>query len=70
MKELVLIIISYLIGSIPTALLVSKKGTLILISGFIKADEPTMVNALAENGILQLKSVQKGEWISILAVMN
>ena len=49
---------------------VSKKGTLILISGFIKADEPTMVNALAENGILQLKSVQKGEWISILAVMN
>ncbi len=49
---------------------VSKKGTFILLSGFIKADEPAMVNALAENGILQLKTVQKAEWISILAVMN
>lgn len=49
---------------------VSKKGTSILLSGFIKADEPAMVNALAENGILQLKTVQKAEWISILAVMN
>ncbi len=27
---------------------VSKKGTSILLSGFIKADEPAMVNALAE----------------------
>jgi ribosomal protein L11 methyltransferase len=49
---------------------VSKKGTLILLSGFIKADEPKMLSALAENGILQLKTVQKGEWISILAIMN
>lgn len=49
---------------------VSKKGTYILLSGFMKADEPPMVNALAENGILRLKTVQKGEWISILAVMN
>ena len=48
----------------------SKKGTLILLSGFIKADEPKMISALAENGILQVKTVQKGEWISILAIMN
>jgi ribosomal protein L11 methyltransferase len=48
----------------------SKKGTLILLSGFIKADEPAMITALAKKGILQLKTVQKGEWISILAVMN
>ena len=49
---------------------VSKKGTLILLSGFIKADETEMLSALAENGVLQLTTVQKGEWISILAVMN
>ena len=49
---------------------VSKKGTLILLSGFIKADEPIMVNALAEKGILTLKTVQKREWICILGVMN
>ena len=49
---------------------VSKKGTLILLSGFIKADETRIINALAKNGILQLKTLQKGEWISLLAVMN
>ncbi len=48
---------------------VSKKGTLILLSGFIKADETTMANALAKNGIFQLKTLQKRDWISILAVM-
>ncbi|MCY7291923.1 MAG: 50S ribosomal protein L11 methyltransferase, partial [Ferruginibacter sp.] len=49
---------------------VSKKGTWILLSGFIKTDEKTMANALAENEILQIKTLQKGDWISILAVMN
>ena len=48
----------------------SKKETLILLSGFIKADEVMMVNALAKNGILPHKTLQKGEWISVLAVMN
>lgn len=49
---------------------VSKKGTLILLSGFIQADEPKLLSALAENKILQLKIVQKSGWISVLAVMN
>ena len=57
-------------GNLASIKSVSKKGTLILLSGFIKADEPTMVNALAEKGILTLKTVQKREWISILGVMN
>ncbi len=47
---------------------VSKKGTLILLSGFIKVDEFKMVNALAENGIHVLKIIQKAEWICISAV--
>ena len=49
---------------------VSKKGTVILLSGFIKADEPDMLKYLADHGLNQLKTVQKGEWISILAQMN
>ena len=49
---------------------VSKNGTIILLSGFIKADEPVMLNALTTSGILQLKTIQKGEWISILAKIN
>jgi len=49
---------------------VSKKGTVILLSGFIKADEMTMIHALAENEILPLKIIQKGEWICMLAHMK
>jgi ribosomal protein L11 methyltransferase len=47
-----------------------KKGSHILLSGFMKADEATMLNALEETGISQLKTTQKGEWISILGQMN
>jgi ribosomal protein L11 methyltransferase len=49
---------------------VSKKGSFILLSGFLKADEILMLEALAETGINQLKTIQKGEWICILAQMN
>jgi ribosomal protein L11 methyltransferase len=59
-----------ILDNLPAMKTVSKKGTLILLSGFIKADETTMVNALAQNQILPLKTVQKGEWISVLAVTN
>jgi ribosomal protein L11 methylase PrmA len=46
---------------------VSKMGTLLLLSGFIKTDEAEMLKTLAENGITHLKTVQKAEWICILA---
>ena len=49
---------------------VSKKGTVILLSGFLKADEISITGSLAENGIHHLKTSQKGEWICILAHMN
>ena len=49
---------------------VSKKGTLILLSGFIRADEAEMKLALSANGINTLKTVQMGEWICILVKMN
>lgn len=41
--------------------------TLILLSGFLKADEADMINALAENNIYPLKTKQKAEWICIMA---
>ena len=45
----------------------AKKGTIILLSGFIKADEDIMINALTANGIMVHNTLQKGEWICILA---
>lgn len=49
---------------------VSKKGTFLLLSGFIKADEAAMVKELAIKEILHINTLQQGEWISILAVVN
>jgi len=48
----------------------SKKGTIILLSGFMKVDETIMFKALAEYNIQGLKAVQNGEWICIYAQMN
>ncbi len=47
----------------------SKKGTLILLSGFIKADEMIMMQALADYDIHLLKTQQKSEWISMVGQM-
>jgi ribosomal protein L11 methyltransferase len=49
---------------------VSKKSSFILLSGFIKTDEAIMLKSLAETGIYPLKTLQKGEWICILAQMD
>lgn len=45
---------------------VCKEGSIILLSGFIKADEAVMLKALAQTGIKPLKTLQKGEWICML----
>ena len=46
---------------------VSKKGSMVLLSGFIKADEPAMLKMLDEVGIKPLKTLQKLEWVCMLA---
>lgn len=49
---------------------VSTKGSIILLSGFIKADEGTMLKALSASGITPIKSLQKGEWICLLTQID
>lgn len=49
---------------------VCKAGCIILLSGFIKADETVMLKALAVAGIQPLKTLQKGEWICMLTRMS
>jgi len=56
--------------NLPAIQKVSKKGTLILLSGFIKADENGILYALSKYGINSTKTLQKGEWVCISAVMN
>ena len=47
-----------------------KKGTMILVSGFLKADEPGLLKQLSVRNITHLHTLQKGEWICILAGMD
>ena len=62
--------LNVILDNLETIKSVSKKGTYILLSGFIKTDESKMVNELAENGFQPLKTIQKSEWICIDAIMN
>ncbi len=59
--------LNVILANIAAIKQVSKRGTQILLSGFIKADEAEMVNALTQNGIHPIKTIQKLEWICILA---
>ncbi|MFZ4545142.1 MAG: 50S ribosomal protein L11 methyltransferase [Saprospiraceae bacterium] len=45
-------------------------GGLLLMSGFLKADESHMKNELTRHGFSHVNTMQRGEWISILAKYN
>jgi len=47
-----------------------KKATIILLSGFLKDDEATIKNALRDNDISYIETLQSGEWIAIKAAKN
>jgi ribosomal protein L11 methyltransferase len=59
--------LNVILANMPAIKAVGKKGTLLLLSGFLKSDEAEMGRALKENGINQLKTIQKADWICILA---
>lgn len=48
----------------------SKKGTLILLSGFLKTDEMILFKALSAYGISHQLTLEKDNWICLLAEMN
>jgi ribosomal protein L11 methyltransferase len=47
-----------------------KTGTMILLSGFLKADEPDLLKQLSTRNITQLNTLQKADWICLLARMD
>lgn len=46
----------------------SKQGSSILFSGFLIADQTTMLNVLVKNNLTYVTTVQKGDWIAIHAI--
>ncbi len=43
----------------------SKNGTVVLLSGFLVTDEPSILKELLKNGFKHLATSQKGEWICL-----
>ncbi len=48
----------------------AKKGTKILLSGFMKENEKLILKALKASGIDQINILQKGDWICMLMQFN
>jgi len=44
-----------------------KKGTVILLSGFLKADEQGLLKQLSLRNIIHLNTLQKADWICLLS---
>jgi ribosomal protein L11 methyltransferase len=62
--------LNVILSNLPAIAAVSKKGTMILLSGFLMADLKKMTGELSEAGIGTVKTVQKGAWACILCQMN
>ena len=49
---------------------VSKKGTIVLLSGFLKADEAILSTAITKNDFSTIGTTQKGEWLCMQITKN
>ena len=62
--------LNVILANLSTISAAGKEGTLILLSGFLKADETVLIKALSDRSITHLNTVEKGEWICVIAEMN
>ncbi len=62
--------LNVILSNLPAIATVSKKDTLILLSGFLKNDEPAVLAELSKYGAIHLKTLQKGEWICVIIKTN
>ena len=56
--------------NLPVIKDISKKGSQILLSGFIASDEMKMTDTLTENNMTAIQTVKKGEWICMRVFVN
>jgi ribosomal protein L11 methyltransferase len=62
--------LNVILHNLPAIKAVSKKGTVLLLSGIMAADQVNMKQSMDASGWLYLKTVQKGDWICMMAQMN
>jgi ribosomal protein L11 methyltransferase len=57
--------LNVILASLPAILSISKHGTTVLLSGFLKQDEAQMTENLTKNGFQDISVFQKGDWLCI-----
>jgi len=62
--------LNVILANLAAIVKVSRTGTLVLLSGFLKDDEATLSEKLSVYDISHARTVQKGEWICILIRVN
>ena len=62
--------LNVILANLPAISSASKKGTKILLSGFLKTDEEVLLEKLSKIKATHSSTLQKGEWICLLCQMN
>ena len=61
--------LNVIISNLTSIVLASFSGTKILLSGILKDNEPALIEALEAVGLKYISTLQRGDWIAILASM-
>ncbi len=61
--------LNVILPNLKSIVLDSFSGTYILLSGFLKENEPLVIASLAEAGLHYSSTLQRGDWILVLAMM-
>jgi ribosomal protein L11 methyltransferase len=59
--------LNIILSNITSIAAATNTGGIILLSGFLKQDEPAINNALIHNNLTYVETFQSGEWIAIKA---
>jgi len=61
------ITLNVILSDLSSIVTCSLTGATILLSGFLKDDEPTLVENLEKVGLKYLSTMQRGDWIAVMA---
>ena len=57
--------LNVILASLPAIANISKAGSIVLVSGFLKENEAEMAQHLLEHGFVNINIFQKGDWLCI-----
>ena len=53
-------------ATLPVLAAIATPAARLILSGFLKTDEPVILKALTKAGLQQITTIQRGDWIAVL----